>query len=71
MLPLPKTPYEAAVWSVAKVPNDYVVTDGLNKYSVPYVLIGEKVDIKVTRNIVEVFYKGSKVAYHKRMPSLH
>ena len=71
MLPLPKTPYEAAVWSVAKVPNDYVVTDGLNKYSVPYVLIGEKVDIKVTRNIVEVFYKGSKVASHKRMPSLH
>ena len=71
MLPLPKTPYEAAVWSVAKVPNYYVVTDGLNKYSVPYVLIGEKVDIKVTRNIVEVFYKGSKVASHKRMPSLH
>lgn len=63
MLPLPKTPYEAAVWSVAKVPNDYVVTDGLNKYSVPYVLIGEKVDIKVTRNIVEVFYKGSKVCF--------
>jgi len=25
MLPLPAVPFEAAVWSVAKVPNDYLV----------------------------------------------
>ena len=42
MLPLPAVPFEAAVWSVAKVPNDYLVSDGRNKYSVPYNLIGEK-----------------------------
>ncbi len=35
MLPLPAVPFEAAVWSVAKVPNDYLVSDGRNKYSVP------------------------------------
>ena len=58
--PKDKSHAEAAVWSVAKIPNDYVITDGLNKYSVAYVLIGEKVDIKITRNIVEVFYKGYK-----------
>lgn len=42
MLPLPTAPFEAAVWSAAKVPNDYLVSDGRNKYSVPYNLIGEK-----------------------------
>ena len=42
MLPLPAVPFEAAVWSAAKVPNDYLVSDGRNKYSVPYNLIGEK-----------------------------
>lgn len=54
MLPLPAVPFEAAVWSAAKVPNDYLVSDGRNKYSVPYNLIGEKVDIRVTKTIVEV-----------------
>jgi len=39
MLPLPAVPFEAAVWSVAKVPNDYLVTDGGNKYSVPYDIV--------------------------------
>lgn len=67
MLPLPAAPFEAAVWSVAKVPNDYLVTDGRNKYSVPYNLIGEKVDVRVTRNTVEVYFHGSLVASHRRL----
>ena len=57
MLPLPAVPFEAAVWSMAKVPNDYLISDGKNKYSVPYNLIGEKVDIRVTKNLVEVYYR--------------
>ena len=57
MLPLPTAPFEAAVWSMAKVPNDYLISDGKNKYSVPYNLIGEKVDIRVTKNLVEVYYR--------------
>lgn len=44
MLPLPVSAFEPAVWSVAKVANDYLVTDGRNKYSVPYNLIGEHLD---------------------------
>lgn len=67
MRPLPAAPFEAAVWSVAKVPNDYLVTDGRNKYSVPYNLIGEKVDVRVTRNTVEVYFHGSLVASHRRL----
>lgn len=70
MLPLPAVPFEAAVWSVAKVPNDYPVSDGRNKYSVPYNLIGEKVDIRVTKTAVEVFYHGSRVASHRRLQTI-
>ena len=67
MLPLPASAFEPAVWSVAKVANDYLVTDGRNKYSVPYNLIGERVDIRVTKTTVEVFYHGSRVASHRRL----
>ena len=70
MLPLPAVPFEAAVWSVAKVPNDYLVSDGRNKYSVPYNLIGEKVDIRVTKTAVEVFCHGSRVAGHRRLQTI-
>ena len=49
MKPLPLTPYEPAFWSTAKVPLDYLITDGKNKYSVPFNLIGEKVDIRLTK----------------------
>ncbi len=70
MLPLPAVPFEAAVWSVAKVPNDYLVSDGRNKYPVPFNLIGEKVDIRVTKTAVEVFYHGSRVASHRRLQTI-
>lgn len=67
MLPLPASAFEPAVWSIAKVASDYLVSDGRNKYSVPCNLIGERVDIRVTKTTVEVFYHGSRVASHRRL----
>lgn len=67
MLPLPKHPYEPCVWKQQKVGNDYLISDGLNKYSVPFDLIGEQVHIRLTQNIVEVFFKSNRVASHKRL----
>lgn len=67
MKPLPLTPYEPAVWSTAKVQQDYLITDGKNKYSVPFDLIGEQVDIRLTKNTVEAYYHGSRVASHPRV----
>ena len=67
MLPLPGEPYEPAIWSPdLKVGNDYLVSDGMNKYSVPYDLIGETVNLRLTPNTVEVFFRGSRVAIHVR-----
>ena len=69
MQPLPVCPYEPAVWSTAKVQNDYLISDGINKYSIPFDLIGERVDIRCTSNTVEVFFHGSRVASHVRKKS--
>ena len=66
MHPLPSAPYEPAVWSCAKIQNDYTVSDGINRYSVPFDLIGEQVDIRLTKDTVEVFFHGSRVASHAR-----
>lgn len=67
MLPLPATAYEPAIWTRAKVGSDYLIPDGRNKYSVPFDLIGETVDIRLTRNMVEAFFHGSRVSAHLRM----
>ncbi len=67
MHPLPVNAYEPAIWSDATVPTDYCVTDGLNRYSVPYDLIGEQVQSRVTRDTVEFFYHGNRVASHVRL----
>lgn len=66
MQPLPHEPYELAVWSTSRVPYDYLISDGKNKYSVPFDLIGEDVDIRLTHTTVEVFFHGSRVASHPR-----
>lgn len=68
---LPNGRYELAVWNPnIKVSTDYLVSDGKNKYSVPFDLIGEKVDIRLTSSTVEVFFHDSRVASHMRKPAV-
>jgi transposase len=69
MLPLPKLPYEPSVWKQQTVGSDYLISDGLNKYSVPFDLIGEPVQIRITRDLVEVYFKGSRMTSHRRLSS--
>ena len=70
MLPLPVYPYEPAIWSTAVVGSDYLVSDGKNKYSVPFDLIGERVQIRLTKNTVEIFFGGSRAASHHRLSEI-
>ena len=68
MKPLPTVPYEPAVWSPElRIGRDYLVSDGLNRYSVPFDLIGEKVILRLTQQTVEAFYRGTRVAMHRRL----
>ena len=64
--PLPASPYEPAAWSKTTVQRDYLITDGKNKFSVPFDLIGEKIDLRITRNTIEAFFHGARVASHPR-----
>ena len=62
--PLPTTRYQFARWKKARVNIDYHVEVDGHYYSVPYQLIQKELDIKLTSNIVECFYKGKSVASH-------
>lgn len=68
--PLPEVPYDPAFWLNPKVSTDYLITDGINKYSVPYDLIGETVDVRISKNTIEVFFHGTRVATHVRMDAV-
>ena len=67
--PLPKRPFEIALWgSAVKVPKSYHVLltqDGVY-YSVPHRLVGRRVEMRWTASTVEVFCDGERVACHAR-----
>lgn len=67
--PLAERVYELAEWKRAKVSIDYHVEYAGHYYSVPYLLIHKTVDIRATENIIEVFYKGQRLASHRREDS--
>jgi transposase len=66
MRPLPATRYEFATWKNPKVNIDYHVELDRHYYSVPYQLVGHKLDARVTEYAVEMFFKGRRVASHRR-----
>lgn len=66
LLPLPATPFELATWSFAKVNIDYHVAVDNHFYSVPYALVHEQVDVRLTDKTVELFKAGKRVAAHLR-----
>jgi hypothetical protein len=53
-------------WSKARINRDYHVVADVHRYSVPYTLIGEVVDIHLTASIVEIYFGNERVASHKR-----
>lgn len=64
--PLPPRPYEFADWKKATVNIDYHVEVDHHYYSVPYQLVRQQVDIRITATTIEVLFKNSRVASHKR-----
>jgi transposase len=66
LLPLPAEPFELAVWSKAKVNIDYHVSVENHLYSVPYTLIHQQLDVRLTARTVELFLGGKRVAAHVR-----
>ena len=66
LLPLPRYPFERSEWATAKVQKDYHVKCGDRYYSVPFSYIGCTVDVRATRDMVEVFYEGTRICSQQR-----
>jgi transposase len=68
--PLPAARYEMGSWVDARVYDDYHISVNRHYYSVPYRLIGEKVNVRLTAHVVEVYHRGTRVACHVRNDEL-
>ena len=70
---LPDTRYEMRkVKQVTVMKNGHVyLTEDQHYYSVPYELIGRKLNMQYARSTVDIFHKYQLVAHHKRVRSRH
>jgi transposase len=60
--PLAADAFEYADWTTAAVNIDYHVAVEQHAYSVPHVLVRERVDVRLTVATVELFHQGQRVA---------
>ncbi|MGL5649127.1 MAG: IS21 family transposase [Clostridium sp.] len=67
LLPLPSKPYELATWKIATVQFNYHISIDKMLYSVPYEYIKHKVDVRLTKNVIEVFYNARRICSHPRL----
>lgn len=66
--PLPAERYVIAHWKKARVNIDYHIEVERHYYSVPYQLVRQEVDVRLSAVTVEVFQRGQRVACHRRNP---
>jgi len=55
-----------AEWKTVRANIDYHVEVDRHYYSVPYQLVGEKLESRGTASTVEIFHQGKRVALHAR-----
>lgn len=67
MLPLPRNSYEMSLWKTATVSFNYHIAVDEQYYSVPFEYIKRKVDVRITRSVVEIFFEGSRICSHVRL----
>lgn len=64
--PLPERRYQFAEWRKARANIDYHIAVDKHFYSVPYQLVREQMDVRLTASTVEAFHDGRRVAAHPR-----
>jgi len=66
LLGLPPTTYEYADWKCCRVNLDYHIEIDKHFYSVPFRLLRQEVEARITAKTVEIFQRGKLVATHLR-----
>jgi transposase len=64
--PLPLHRYKFAWWKKARVNIDYHIEIDRHYYSVPHQMVKKEIDVRLTANMVECFYKSKNIAAHPR-----
>lgn len=65
--PLPSTPYKMSEWKTAKVRPDYHISVESMFYSVPYEYINQQIEVRLSDDLVEIFFNHMRIASHKRL----
>ena len=68
MKPLVRERYTYAEWKKARVHIDYHVEVLGHYYSVPYALVKQELDVRITAHTVELLHRNKRVASHLRSP---
>lgn len=66
LMALPLEPFELAVFKTVKVHIDYHVEFEGHRYSVPHALVGQTLEVRVTRFTLEILNRGQRVCSHAR-----
>lgn len=66
LMPLPKHRYQYTDIKTVKVNIDYHIQYDQHLYSVPHHLVGEKLTLQATRNLIELFFKNKRITSHAR-----
>jgi transposase len=64
--PLPAQAYEYAEWQAKRVGLDYHIEVEGHYYSVPHALLRQRVEVRLTAKLIEVYYRGKRIASHLR-----
>jgi len=67
LLPLPQYSFEFATWKIATVGYNYHISVEHQNYSVPFEYIKQVVDVRITKNIVEIFFENNRICSHQRL----
>ena len=71
LLPMPAEPYAYAEWRRCRAGLDYHVEVQGRFYSVPYRLMREVIEARITDQTIELFHQGNRVTCHVRNPRQH
>ncbi|MFL2100938.1 IS21 family transposase [Desemzia sp. FAM 23991] len=65
--PLRQKRFKLSEWRTAKVQTNYHIQIERMYYSVPYEYIQSDVDIRLSKELIEVYFKDARIASHKRL----